>query len=243
MSGSKSLAFYDDRSRAEHYHQKKGFAPARKERMHQVTLDLLTLLTSPQSTVLELGAGTGLFTQRLLKADHFREIYVTDGADAMLAIAQETLESAHTSLNFLRLDFTTSWSGKFAGIGIDAVTSSMAIHHADDKGQLFQQVFRTLKPKGVFVFADHMAGASPCVQQLIARERALVALGRDGRGNPERVLELIRRDEERQREEGHMCETVARYQGWLAETGFEDVDCLWRDYWLAVFVARKPVGG
>ena len=57
------------------------------------------------------------------------------------------------------------------------------------------------------------------------------------------MLELIRRDEERQREEGHMCETVAQYQQYLVEAGFEDGDCLWRDYWLAVFVARKPVGG
>ena len=149
--------------------------------------------------------------------------------------------SGHACLHFAHLDFTTHWSSRFEGIGIDAITSSMAIHHADDKPRLFQQVFTTLKPKGVFVFADHMAGASACVQHLIASERALVRLGRDGRQSPEQVLELIRRDEVREREEGDICETAAQYQQYLTESGFEDVDCLWRDYWLAVFVARKPI--
>ena len=118
----------------------------------------------------------------------------------------------------------------------------MAIHHADDKPRLFQQVFATLKPKGVFVFADHMAGASACIQHLIARERAWVRLGRQGRESPEQLQELIRQDEAWQSEEGNECEPVAQYQHYLTESGFEDVDCLWRDYWLAVFVARKPMG-
>ena len=236
-----SLAYYNDSTRAERYHRRKGFAPERTERMHQVMLDLLITLTSPQSTALELGAGTGLFTEKLLKANHFREIYVTDGAAAMLTIAQQTLESEHTPLHFVKLDFTTDWSGLFAGIGFDAITSSMALHHADDKQQLFQQVFSTLKPKGVFVLADHMAGASACIRHLLARERALVRLGRDGTEDPERVLEMINGDEERGRKEGNLCETVAQYQCYLDKSGFEDVDCIWRDYWLAVFMARKPM--
>ena len=167
--------------RAERYHRRKGFYPERTERMHEVMLDLLITLASPQSTVLELGAGTGLFTEKLLKANHFREIYVTDGAAAMLALAQQTLEPGHTFLQFAQLDFTTDWKGLFAGIGFDAITSSLALHHADNKQQLFQQIFSTLKPKGVFVLADHMAGLSAYIERLLARERALVRLRRDGK--------------------------------------------------------------
>jgi SAM-dependent methyltransferase len=119
----------------------------------------------------------------------------------------------------------------------------MAIHHAADKQQLFRQVFAVLKPKGVFVFADHMAGTSACIQHLIDRERALVRLGRDHQEDPEQILKVIHRDEEWQRAEGNLCESVLQYQHYLAVSGFKDVDCLWRDYWLAVFVARKPKSG
>ncbi len=240
MSESKSLAFYN--ARAERYHQRQGFAPARKERMLEVTRDLLVALTAPQSTLLELGAGTGLLTARLLKARHFRAIYVTDGAAAMLALARQTLQPEDTILHFVHLDFTARWSAKFANLGLDAVTSSMAIHHTPDKPQLFRQVCAVLKPGGVFVFADHIAGASAGVQYLIDRERAWVRLEQDAEGNPQRVQEAMRLDEERQKAEGNLCEPVAQYQDYLAASGFQDIDCLWRDYWLAVFVAQKPVG-
>ena len=207
--------------------------------MHEVMLDLIITLTSPQSTVMELGAGTGLFTEKLLKTNHFREIYITDGADAMLSIAQQNLVAEHTLLHFIKLDFTTDWSGLLTGKDFDVITSSMAVHHAADKQRLFQQVYSTLKPKGVFLLADHMAGASACIQHLIGRERALVKLGRDAKENPKRVMELINWDEERQKVEGNLCETITQYQCYLEKSGFEDVDCIWRDYWLAIFVARK----
>jgi hypothetical protein len=67
-------------------------------------------------------------------------------------------------------------------------------------------------------------------------------LGKDGKEDPERVLELISGDEERGKAEGNVCETVAQYEHYLYRSGLEDVDCIWRDYWLAVFVARKPIG-
>ncbi|MGE5223323.1 MAG: class I SAM-dependent methyltransferase [Omnitrophica WOR_2 bacterium] len=239
MPESNSLIFYNNSDRAERYHQKKGFAPERTATMHEVMLDLLTTLTSPQSTVLELGAGTGLFTQKLLRTHHFRELYVTDGAAAMLQIARQTLEAEQTLLHFIQLDFTTDWPGLFAGIGFDAVTSSIALHHAADKQQLFQQIFSILKPQGVFVLADHMAGATAWIEHLLARERAMVRLGKENKENYERLQEIMRVNADVGRKEGNVCESVAQYQSYLNQSGFEDAECIWRDYWLAVFVARK----
>lgn len=239
MPESNSLIFYNNPDRAERYHQKKGFASERTARMHEVMLDLLSTLTSPQSTILELGAGTGLFTQKLLGTNHFREIDVTDGAPAMLQVAQQTLEAEQTLLRFIQLDFTTDWPGLFAGIQFDAVTSSIALHHAANKQQLFQQIFSVLKPQGVFVLADHMAGATAWTEQLLVKERALVRLGRENKENLERLQEIISGDAERGRKEGNACESAAQYQYYLNQSGFKDAECIWRDYWLAVFVARK----
>ena len=239
MPESQSISFYNDSARAERYHQRQGFVPERTAGMHAVMLDLLTTLTTPQSTLLELGAGTGIFTEKLLKADHFREIYVTDGAPAMLNIAQQTLEADPARLHFLPLDFTTDWPRLLAGIRFEAITSSLALHHAADKQGLFQQIFSMLAPQGVFILADHMAGASAFIEHLFNRERALVRLGKENKDNQEQLQEMMNGAEERSRKEGNRCEPVAQYQYYLAMSGFEDVECLWRDYWLAVFLARK----
>ena len=48
------------------------------------------------------------------------------------------------------LDFTTTWSGRFADTGFDAVTNSMALHHAADKPQIFRQVYDVLNVFGDF---------------------------------------------------------------------------------------------
>ena len=184
-----SLTYWD--VRAGRYHQRGGFAPERKTPMLEVAQDLLTAMVPPRSTLLELGAGTGRFTDKLLQSHHFREIWVTDGSPSMLAIAEESLGPGNAAVQFVHLDFSRPWPVGFPKAGMDAVTSSMALHHAMDKEQVFRQVLRVLKPGGAVVFADHVVGTSACTQYLVGRERALVLLGRENE-DPERVREMVR---------------------------------------------------
>ncbi|NIV39686.1 MAG: methyltransferase domain-containing protein [Anaerolineae bacterium] len=158
----------------------------------------------------------------------------------MLEIAQRELPGKPSLLGFDIVTFSAEWPESVTSKRFDAVTSTMAIHHAEDKLQLFQQVYRVLKPGGFFVNGDHVAGAFPTGQYLVGRERALESLGRDGCVEPGRIAEQIQLDERKQRAEGNRCESVAQYGIYLAACGFEDVECLWQDHWLAVLVAHKP---
>lgn len=114
----------------------------------------------------------------------------------------------------------------------------MALHHAEDKKHVFSEVYHALAPEGVFVFADHMAGTSPLIDTLIAKKRAKIKFGNEILTNYQ-IERFIREDKEKQEAEGNKCESVHNYIQYLREVGFSDVDCLWRDHWLAVFVARK----
>ena len=235
----KSLFVYDQRRVAERYRRTGGFASWRKERLHETALDLLTGLTPKEGVLLELGAGTGQFTGKIIEADHFSKIQVTDGAPAMLRIAEETFREKRGMLDFGIIDFDGEWSDQFVGNEFDAVTSIMALHHAKDKKRLFEQVYAVLKANGLFVLGDHMAGGSAFEQYLFGRDRALIKLGQEDGKDAEKIAAQIELDEQRQDQEGNRCEAVEQYLAYLAACGFKDVCCPWKDFWLAVFVARK----
>lgn len=242
-AGSAGIGAYDDAERARAYDARRGFDPERKERMLAAALGLLAGMTAPGATVLELGAGTGLFTRKILGARRFGEVIATDGAAAMLEVARGKLEERSATLGFDVLDFAApGWAERYAGRRIDAVTSSMALHHAEDKQAVFAEVYRALAPWGAFVLADHVSGASPEVDALIGRERGRVRLAARGAtpdDEPEVLAAFLAEDARKQAAEGNRCESLGAYLRYLSAAGFRDADCLWRDSWLAVFVARK----
>lgn len=53
------------------------------------------------------------------------------------------------------------------------------------------------------------------------------------------VKDFIEEDNRKQIAEGNACESVSDYLNYLNKAGFVDVDCIWRDHWLAVFIAIK----
>ncbi len=234
-----SLAYYDTTKNAQRYHSQNGFDPARKQEMLDVTLHLLQELAPAGASLLEIGCGSGLFTQKLSANGHFGTLYATDGADAMLEIARSQFAAAAMPVTLGLLDFTRhNWSSQFLPVRFDAVTSSMALHHAADKQQVFRQVFEVLAPGGAFVFADHMAGSSPPVDRLIDRERGRVKL--TGSPMEEELKLFVEADRRSQEKQGNRCESVSSYLNSLQGAGFTNTDCLWRSYWLAVFVAQRP---
>jgi len=235
-----ALAYYGNQENARRYDSQTGFDPGRKQEMLGVTLRLLQDMAPAGARLLELGAGSGLFTRVLADSGHFSIIHATDGAGAMLDIARPRVVGAQTPVVFDALDFTgEDWGGIDKAAGFEAVTSSMALHHAANKRRLFRQISDALAPGGAFVFADHMAGSSPLTSRLIGLERGRVKL----KGKSPALADLeafIQADEGKQEQQGNHCESVADYLGHLYEAGFVDTDCLWRSDWLAVFVARKP---
>lgn len=235
-----ALAYYGDQENARRYDAQTGSDPGRKQEMLGVTLRLLRDMAPAGASLLELGAGSGLFTRMLADSGHFSIIHATEGAGAMLDIARPRLDATQTPVVFSALDFTQEdWGGAYQAAGFEAVTSSMALHHATNKRRLFRQVFDALAPGGAFVFADHMAGASPLTSRLIGLARGRVKL-KEQSPNLADLEAFIRADERKQEQQGNRCESVAEYLRYLGEAGFSDVDCLWRSDWLAVFVARKP---
>ena len=94
--------------------------------------------------ILELGAGSGLFTVHLAELFPGSEITVSDLSDSMLAVCRAKFApELQKKMTFARADFNTELSG--FRTRFDAVFSSMAMQWAEDFNRALGNVAATLR--------------------------------------------------------------------------------------------------
>lgn len=191
----------------------------------------LAAVPAKAKTVLDLGAGTGLLSRMVRAARPAAHLTLLDGAPAMLDQARAELGDDASRTAYVTADLTDPLPGGPASFC--AVVSALAIHHLDDAGKrdLFARAYAQLKPGGVFVNAEQVAGPTPRLDALYRawHESSARAAGSDD-AEWEAAEERMRFDR---------CATVEDQLVWLREAGFEDVDCRFQDHRFAVLVARK----
>ena len=167
----------------------------------------------PVRAVLDLGTGTGALAAMVADARPEAQLTLLDGAPAMVEKAAATL--GPRAVAALVQDFSEPLpAGPF-----DAVVSSLAIHHLDDAGKasLYTRVRDVLRPRGVFVNAEQVPGATPALDALLWRwhEREARALGAT---HEEWVAAVERMTHDR-------CAGVETNLELLRAAGLEDVWC------------------
>ena len=108
---------------------------------------LIDLLPSPvESPVLDLAAGAGLLSARLLQRRPQTRVYLVEPAEAMLELAVRRVGSrsiGHAQVSAAQLDRVSIRAG--------AVLCSAAVHLVDET-EVFPSVARVLRPGGLFIF-------------------------------------------------------------------------------------------
>jgi len=108
--------------------------------------------------VLDIGAGTGLFTQYIYQQRSDLHFTLTDISTDMLTVAKERFAGLDNFI-FGDYDFLAGpISGKY-----DLIISALAIHHLENeqKAILYGYVFDALNDGGIFINADQVEGRSP----------------------------------------------------------------------------------
>lgn len=192
-----------------------------------VAVDNINLSTSSPE-ILDLGAGTGLFSEFVLQKYPNAKITLVDLSQKMLDIAQKRF-SSNKNINIIQGDFSTFKGEKL----YNAVISSLAIHHLEDKTkvELYNTIFSLLKPDGIFINAEQVAGESEYFSRLYDQEwRRKVENSSLSREEIDASYERIKLDKRT---------PVSIQLKWLRNAGFKEVDCLYKYYDFAVLFCRK----
>ena len=98
--------------------------------------------------LLDIGAGTGLLTRRLLP--YVEKICAVDTSEGMLAQLEKNLKASTGSLELHHTDILSFENNS----PFDGIVSSMTLHHIEDTAALFDRLFALLKPGGFIAIAD-----------------------------------------------------------------------------------------
>ena len=196
-------------------------------------------------SVLDLGCGGGTLTLALLDRYPQASATLVDFSKPMLAEARERLAPFGAQCRFVERDLSArGWQREIdAQAPFDAVVSGFAIHHLtdDDKRALYGEVFALLRPGGWFVNIEHVSSPTPwlghvfdelLIDSFYAHQRSLgTAKTRD-----EVAEEFVHRPDKHE----NILAPVEEQCRWLRAAGYEEVDCYFKLFELAVFGGRRP---
>lgn len=180
--------------------------------------------------VLDLGAGTGLFSQQVLERCPAGTFVLYDIAGKMLDVARQRFRNFPDRFRYVTADYRTLGDAE----SFDLVISSLSIHHLDDreKQELSRQVYKILRKPGVFINIDLIKGPTPYLEELYCDDwyekmRRAGAHDEEIRAGIERRLAYDR---------DALMDNQIR---WLREAGFSDADCVYRNYKMGLFFGMK----
>lgn len=200
--------------------------------MRPVQLELLALTLPNRGEghrVLDLGGGTGALAAAIAERFPAAEVEIWDTDPDMLAVARERCGRFGPRVHYIERSFTEPLSA------CDAVAACIALHHVKDmtvKAGIYRNIFTALRPGGIFVNADTAMAATPVLRDHAFR---LWAKSMEPHGITEQ-------------------DAYTHFASWahedyypplmtelrmLADAGFAEPECFWREAAAVVFGAMK----
>jgi tRNA (cmo5U34)-methyltransferase len=207
-----------------------------------VMMAILKSREQPIDNFLDLGCGDGILGATILGEYPSAHGVLADFSEPMLEQAKEQLKEYASQLAFENLDYgATAWMQAYAPF--DAVVSGYSIHHQPDarKREVYAEIFSMLKPGGWFVNIEHVSSAAQLNIDLFERHYTTARYAMEKQNGGTRTLDEVAEEyKNRPDKAANILASTELQCDWLREIGYEEVDCYFRIFELAVFAGRKP---
>ncbi|HKS31155.1 MAG TPA: class I SAM-dependent methyltransferase [Chthoniobacterales bacterium] len=195
------------------------------ETMRAVQLDLLARCLPPDGRVLDLGGGTGALARAVAEKFSGVRVEIWDTDPAMMEVARERCAAFGDRVHFVERSFAEPLPA------CDAVVACIALHHVKDmpsKGKIYGNIFRALRPGGIFANADCVMSETPAVRNASYEAWAKFIEGQ-GLSPAEAQHQFAQWAKE------DYYPPLATELRLLAAAGFAEPDCFWRTAPFTVF--------
>ena len=209
----------------------------------RIMLRLLAANGRPVESFADLGCGSGVVARAVL--GHYPKARGTlvDFSEPMLTAARQQLGEYEKQLTIVSGDLASPEFWEPAGTGFDAIVSGYAIHHLPDerKRELYREIYEHLSPGAMFINIEHVASPTPWGahnfdELLIDSVYEFHTRQGTGKSRDQVAADHVHRPDKA----ANLLAPLETQCAWLREIGYEDVDCFFKVFELAVFGGRRP---
>jgi len=198
---------------------------------------------------LDLGCGDGVLGEVLLESHPGAGGVFLDFSEQMIQAARARIEGAgRMGHQYLLADYGERGWARLPELAasFDVVVSGFSIHHQRDerKRELYREIRELLAPGGWFLNLEHVASRSAWGEALFDDyfiDSLFAYHSRLGSGKSRQ--EVAEAYVHRADKAANILAPVEAQCDWLRELGYEEVDCFFKTFELALFGGRRPSSG
>jgi ubiquinone/menaquinone biosynthesis C-methylase UbiE len=230
----RSIAAYDVSQRVKTYDADMELMHPNRSKMVQVAIEVLPFPKTVALRAIDLGIGTGYFTEQFLDRFPNSRVLGIDGAQAMVELAKARLRSLASRVEFVIGDFRQLQQLVPSAATVDVVFSAYALHHLSrpDKETVLKHVVELLVPGGWFVNADLIVADSPELESRLQELRVAGIVKRAG-GADHRFTDsasTVRFLANLEKNERDQPLTLSKDLAVLRGSGLKNVSAFWLEY-------------
>jgi tRNA (cmo5U34)-methyltransferase len=230
----RSIAAYDVSQRVKTYDADMTLMHPNRSKMVQVALEVLPFPKTATLRAIDLGIGTGYFTEHLLNNFPNSHVVGIDGAQAMIELAKARLKTLASRVEFVIGDFRKLRELAPDARTADVVFSAYALHHLrrSDKETVLRRVVELLVPGGWFINADLIVADSAELESRL-QELRVAGIVERAKGFDSRFVDSTSTRQflaDLEKNERDQPLTLAEDLQLLRSSGLKNVSAFWLEY-------------